>query len=207
MYADGFDENRRLCINAAVLDGGKYVPDHYIFFPVQADIPKLPAIVEAFHVVAFDRLGTSLIVLRLTIDEPARYYRIIINPKAGKGHAVRIFEKEIKPLLEAAGVHLLHDKSCGSRLHEDDSVYTITPCEGYAHMIANNLNIDHFDTILCIGGDGTLHEVINGLAHRSDCAVAFNVSIATIPAGNVFTKYISDHRIGKCSGDESVWKL
>jgi diacylglycerol kinase family enzyme len=38
--------------------------------------------------------------------------------------------------------------------------------------------------IMCVGGDGTVHEVINGLANRSDGSTALReLAIATIPAG------------------------
>jgi sphingosine kinase len=47
------------------------------------------------------------------------------------------------------------------------------------------MSLSDYEVIMCVGGDGTVHEVINGLANRPDGSTALKeVAIATIPAGS-----------------------
>lgn len=41
-----------------------------------------------------------------------------------------------------------------------------------------------FDCIVTVSGDGLIHEVLNGLADRTDSEVAFKIPLAPIPAGS-----------------------
>ena len=34
--------------------------------------------------------------------------------------------------------------------------------------LAQNLDMDKYSALLAVGGDGTFHEVVNGMLHRSD---------------------------------------
>ncbi len=34
--------------------------------------------------------------------------------------------------------------------------------------LAENLDIDNYSAIVAVGGDGTYHEVVNGMLHRAD---------------------------------------
>ena len=47
--------------------------------------------------------------------------------------------------------------------------------------MANTLNIHNYSAIVAIGGDGTVHEVANGMLHRADKKT---VPMAFIPAGS-----------------------
>ena len=85
------------------------------------------------------------------------------------------------PILHAAGCNVV-EQNPGNRTDVSHIVTTAAARE--ATTIAQKLNLDHYDAILCIGGDGIVHEVINGLANRSDGMDALNrMCIATIPAG------------------------
>lgn len=85
------------------------------------------------------------------------------------------------PILQAAGCNVVE------RIPEnrtDVSHVVTTAAAREAITIAQNLILDHYDAILCIGGDGIVHEVINGLANRSDGMNALNgLCVAVIPAG------------------------
>jgi sphingosine kinase len=52
--------------------------------------------------------------------------------------------------------------------------------EGQASEIVFNTNLDDFCAIICVGGDGTVHEIINGLMSRSDKRI---LPIGHIPVG------------------------
>jgi sphingosine kinase len=85
------------------------------------------------------------------------------------------------PILQAAGCNIV-EQIPENRTDVSHTVTTAAARE--ATTIAQNLNLDHYDAILCIGGDGIVHEVINGLANRSDGMDALNrMCIATVPAG------------------------
>jgi Diacylglycerol kinase catalytic domain len=83
---------------------------------------------------------------------------VILNPKAG---SVKDLDAVIKQLgrLEASSFHL-------------------TKNEGAAKAFAREAVRDHCDEIIAAGGDGTLNEVINGIAKRVG-----DVRIGLIPLG------------------------
>jgi len=78
-------------------------------------------------------------------------YVFIINPVAGHGKAKRIFSK----------ISMSH------LYKQIDSVYFFTKYEGHAEKLVHQLyeknEFDGISGLIVIGGDGTLHEVINGL--------------------------------------------
>ena len=85
----------------------------------------------------------------------------IINPAAGKGKAVKII-----PVIKA-----LFDE------RPDDFVIEITKGPGHAAEIAASYAAKGIDRIYSVGGDGTLNEVLNGMA-GTDC------SLGIIPCGS-----------------------
>jgi YegS/Rv2252/BmrU family lipid kinase len=91
-------------------------------------------------------------------------YIFIVNPVSGHKKGVQIFD-HIKPLFERK------DILCHAR---------ITDYAGHASEIVSNFEIDSFDAIIAIGGDGTMHEVINGLLSRKD---GKRLPIGLIPGG------------------------
>ena len=51
----------------------------------------------------------------------------------------------------------------------------------HAFEIANTLDLDKYDALVCVGGDGTIHELANGLLMRKDKK---KIPIAFIPNGS-----------------------
>ena len=85
------------------------------------------------------------------------------------------------PILQAAGCNVAEQIPENKT---DVSHVVTTAAAREAITIAQNLILNHYDAILCIGGDGIVHEIINGLANRTDGMDALNsMCIATIPAG------------------------
>lgn len=92
-------------------------------------------------------------------------YIFIINPTAGSSRAMRIFSK-----IQASDLY----KGIKSR-------YFLTKYNGHAEKIVNHLVNDKSNNniiaIIVIGGDGTIHEVVNGVGKR-------RIPIAIIPSGS-----------------------
>ncbi|KAK9444312.1 sphingosine kinase [Metarhizium brunneum] len=95
---------------------------------------------------------------------------VLINPHAGPGGALRKWSNEVKPLFVAARMEL--------------DVVTLTR-GGEATDLAEQVDIDKYDTIMACSGDGTPHEIFNGLARRPDAAHALaKIAVSHIPCGS-----------------------
>ena len=111
----------------------------------------------------------------LFIDK--RTLLVIINPAADRGTAPRVYQEEVAPVLFDAGVK---------------TVCVQTRYQGHARELIQSYNLSQIHGILCVGGDGTVHEVINGLMKRLDWEVATRMPVCPIPcgAGNALCKTI-----------------
>lgn len=102
--------------------------------------------------------------------ERQRRAKVLINPHAGPGGAVNLWEREVKPLFEAARMTL-------------DVVITSRGGEG--GEICEALDIDAFDVVIVCSGDGLAYEVFNGFGKRPDARTALQkVAVAHIPCGS-----------------------
>lgn len=89
----------------------------------------------------------------------------VVNPYSGNGRGRKIMET-IKPLFDDAGIT--------SDIHE-------TQFGGHAKEIAAGLDFSVYDGIVSVGGDGSMHQVLNGmLAHGNNPDVILGV----IPGGS-----------------------
>ncbi|KAI9677260.1 MAG: sphinganine kinase lcb4 [Trizodia sp. TS-e1964] len=96
--------------------------------------------------------------------------KILINPFGGKGHAARLFTREIEPLLAAAQCKLNVER---------------TQYSGHAVEIAEKLDIDAYDVVASCSGDGLPHEVFNGLGRRPDARQALEtIAVVQLPCGS-----------------------
>lgn len=95
----------------------------------------------------------------------------IVNPAAGKGRAIKLIP-EIRDCFKYSN---------------DEVTVEITKYPGHATKIASEYSLKDNYRIYSVGGDGTLNEVLNGMA-------ASNSSLAVIPSGsgNDFIKSIHD---------------
>lgn len=50
--------------------------------------------------------------------------------------------------------------------------------------VVSEAQLDDYDAIIAVSGDGTLHELVNGLAQHKEPMRAFRMPIAVIPAGS-----------------------
>ena len=90
---------------------------------------------------------------------------LIVNPFSGKKQGLKILEK-IQHLFIESDIEIDIIK---------------TDYSGHSENIAREFDITKYNGLLIIGGDGTFHEVINGLLNRSDQK---KIPIGIIPAGS-----------------------
>jgi len=81
----------------------------------------------------------------------ANYY-MIVNPVGGHSKGLQILE-DIKPVFSKSGNNLTIKE---------------TRYPGHARILANTLELEGYDGLCAIGGDGTMHEIINGILSRED---------------------------------------
>ncbi|KAI1152057.1 sphingoid long chain base kinase-like protein [Nemania diffusa] len=99
-----------------------------------------------------------------------RRAKVLVNPHAGPGGAVHIWEHDVKPIFEAAKMTL-------------DVVMTTYPGQGTD--ICETLDIDAYDVVVVCSGDGLAYEVFNGLGKRPDARSALQkMAVAHIPCGS-----------------------
>ena len=97
---------------------------------------------------------------------------VVVNPKGGRKCGLRVLES-VKPIFADAGIDL--------NIH-------VTQRSRHATEIAQSLDQESCDAICVIGGDGTFHEVADGLMHREE---PISLPLGIIPAGTGNT--IAEH--------------
>ncbi|HIP97268.1 MAG TPA: diacylglycerol kinase family lipid kinase [Anaerolineae bacterium] len=96
--------------------------------------------------------------------------KVILNPIAGRGRGAKI-EPEIRRFLKAEGLDF-------------DLVRTARPW--HAAELAERAAGDGFEIIVAAGGDGTTHEVVNGLMAASGGGEAGTLGIIPVGSGSDF---------------------
>ncbi|KAK4235029.1 ATP-NAD kinase-like domain-containing protein [Achaetomium macrosporum] len=95
---------------------------------------------------------------------------VLVNPHAGPGGADKIWEKDVRPIFEAARMPM---------------TVVRTSYSGEAVGLARDLSIDDYDIAIPCSGDGLPHEVFNGLAKRPDARRALSkIAVCHIPCGS-----------------------
>ncbi|MFQ6605212.1 MAG: diacylglycerol/lipid kinase family protein [Fidelibacterota bacterium] len=96
-------------------------------------------------------------------------YYLAVNPHGGMKKGMAILEK-VEPIFKQAGAEL--------DIRE-------TRYAGHARVMANTFSFEGYDGFCAIGGDGTMHEVINGMLSREDGA-KLPIGLITGGTGNSF---------------------
>ncbi|WFC97328.1 sphingosine kinase [Malassezia yamatoensis] len=109
-----------------------------------------------------------------------RRQRILVigNPSSGQGRGKKVLQKQVLPILESAG--------CTVKVHQTQKRFD-------AFRIAQTAQTQDYDVLVCVGGDGTMHEVVNGLASRDDVAEAIALPLVPVPCGSGNGMYVSLH--------------
>ncbi|EOD13703.1 hypothetical protein EMIHUDRAFT_246668 [Emiliania huxleyi CCMP1516] len=101
---------------------------------------------------------------------------VLINPVSGPGHARRVYAR-CRPLFEAHRVALTE---------------VVTTHAGHVREIAAQIEPAEVDAVVCVGGDGVVHELVNGLFAREDADAAVSaLSIGVLPGGSANSLCVS----------------
>lgn len=108
----------------------------------------------------------------------ARGRRILVvcNPAGGRGKGLQQLERHVAPILAAAG--------CAADIRK-------TERRLHARDMGRDVDLAQFDALVCVGGDGTVHELINGIAARADAAEALRTPLVPVPSGSGNGLYVS----------------
>lgn len=100
-------------------------------------------------------------------DSQPRHITVILNPVAGNRRSKKLYQKWVEPLLHLGGIRV-------------SLIETESPKQATELMKV----MSNCDGVAIVGGDGTIHEALNGLMSRPDCANASKqFPIAIIPTG------------------------
>lgn len=95
---------------------------------------------------------------------------VILNPRSGRGRSSKVFHGMVEPIFKLAGFKMEVVK---------------TTCAGHAKKLASTVDFSTCpDGIICVGGDGIVNEVLNGLLIRDNQKEAISIPIGIIPAGS-----------------------
>ena len=94
---------------------------------------------------------------------PKRLY-LAVNPHGGRKSGPAVL-RQVKPIFDAAGIDL--------------NIFE-TEYAGHAREFIRDLDFSEVNGFCAVGGDGTMHEVVNGLLSRPDNS---QIPIGLIPAG------------------------
>ncbi|GAB2264979.1 Sphingoid long-chain bases kinase 1 [Dionaea muscipula] len=95
---------------------------------------------------------------------------VILNPRSGRGRSTKVFHGIVEPIFKLAGFKLEVVK---------------TKSAGHARKLAASVDFSTCpDGIVCVGGDGIVNEVLNGLLSRKNQKEAISIPIGIIPAGS-----------------------
>ncbi|KAJ7564165.1 hypothetical protein O6H91_02G005600 [Diphasiastrum complanatum] len=102
--------------------------------------------------------------------KPRPLVLVILNPRSGRGRARKVFYGKAEPVLKLAGFKMTVVETTHAR---------------HAQELAATVDLSTCpDGIICVGGDGIINEVLNGLLNRENTQEAFAVPIGIIPAGS-----------------------
>jgi YegS/Rv2252/BmrU family lipid kinase len=103
---------------------------------------------------------------------PADRFYVIVNPAAGNGAAARALVLVDAEMARAGAVHTI--------------VQTVR--RGHAAELAEAAARDGWPAVVAVGGDGTVHETVNGLMNAADGGPSVPLGIVGVGSGNDFAR-------------------
>ncbi|XP_036900241.1 ceramide kinase-like protein [Sturnira hondurensis] len=92
--------------------------------------------------------------------------KILLNPQSHKREATHVYYEKVEPLLKIAGIK---------------TDVTITEYEGHALSLLKECELQEFDGVVCVGGDGSASEVAHALLLRAQKNVGMEADSILTP--------------------------
>ena len=109
------------------------------------------------------------------ISDKKKNYLIVVNPHSGVNSSYSVFSYMVRPLIESTGSH-----------------YDIIPIQHASELnnIFDKTDLSKYDTVVVVGGDGTLNSCISNLIELKS-----NLPVGIVPtgSGNAMAKTIADY--------------
>jgi diacylglycerol kinase family enzyme len=125
---------------------------------------------------------------QLTLTLPERRIYCIVNPFGGDKTALEKFKQYCKPILEECpGI---------------STTVVLTEKAGHARELCEQLDLDEWDEVVCAGGDGLLHECLNGLMRHPQWQKAIKIPVCNIPTGTtnaLATSVLGERDVSLCA--------
>jgi sphingosine kinase len=86
---------------------------------------------------------------------------VVINPFSGMKLGEEVYKTVLAPMLEHAGID--HDHIVTTHARHAEQLMKEHPKD------SGITDLSEYDAIVAIGGDGMVHEIFQGIRHRSDC--------------------------------------
>ncbi|PQE06333.1 sphingosine kinase protein [Rutstroemia sp. NJR-2017a WRK4] len=126
--------------------------------------------IESISVEAVEKWITKLLDRAYGESQREKRAKVLVNPHSGQGKAEKWYNRDVEPLLKAAHCSI-------------DMVKTRH--QGEAVTIAEEMDVEAFDMVVCCSGDGLAHEVFNGLGRRYDAKKTLSrLAVAHVPCGS-----------------------
>jgi len=94
---------------------------------------------------------------------------VFINPFSGTGRAMDKW-RQVCSMLEKAGVQAQE---------------IVTESTNHAYEVVQKINLNQFDGVVTVSGDGLIHEVLNGLTSREDWdSLSSTLALGIVPGGS-----------------------
>ncbi|HLM69580.1 MAG TPA: diacylglycerol kinase family protein, partial [Longimicrobium sp.] len=103
---------------------------------------------------------------------PADRFYVIVNPTAGQGAAARALALVDAEMARAGAVHTIVQ----------------TARRGHAAELAEAAARDGWPAVVAVGGDGTVHETVNGLMRAAEDGPSVPLGIVGVGSGNDFAQ-------------------
>ena len=97
---------------------------------------------------------------------PSKTWFVIVNPISGNGSSRKKWP-QIKTILKHSGF---------------DFEYAFTEYEKHSILLTKQAIQNTYKNIICVGGDGTLHNIVNGIMSQNDVPSS-SISVGMIPVG------------------------
>uniref|UniRef100_A0A673VA19 Sphingosine kinase 1 n=1 Tax=Suricata suricatta TaxID=37032 RepID=A0A673VA19_SURSU len=94
---------------------------------------------------------------------------VLLNPRGGKGKGLQLFWSHVQPRLAQADISF---------------TLMLTERRNHARELVQGLELERWDAIVVMSGDGLMFEVVNGLMERPDWETAIRKPLCSLPAGS-----------------------